>query len=423
MAGPELDGFTVDEPAASVRLLLPASRRSRLVMPAWNGNEFLLPDGRRPIIRTFTPLRVDADALRARHRSRRARRRASRRGGRARRRPAPPAAISGPGRGYTIDRDAPAFLLGRRRDRDPRDQPVARSAAAGRRRRRCTSRSRTRTRASTLPDAPATRSSSGTTSPPGAPPGDALVAAVRATELVAGTRVWVAGEAAAVQRIRRHLFDERGIPRAQTTIRGYWKHGRAGSRQGYVATGARSRHAYRNATTGSPTGDDAILATCARSAPRLVERLRRRVGLQHPQVQARRRRPRPHGRALSAMSWRADATALQVVRHVQVVDEGAPFRVVVEDGVDEADHHTVTLGHDRAAVGLRKRQALRPHGAPVLVDVAVEELVGVRATIVAPPAVGMEPGNGGDVVDARLPESHLHERIIALETFRDRDGR
>jgi NADPH-dependent ferric siderophore reductase len=40
--------------------------------------------------------------------------------------------------------------------------------------------------------------------------------------------VWVAGEAAAVQRIRRHLFDERRIPRSQTSVRGYWKHGRAG---------------------------------------------------------------------------------------------------------------------------------------------------------------------------------------------------
>jgi NADPH-dependent ferric siderophore reductase len=40
--------------------------------------------------------------------------------------------------------------------------------------------------------------------------------------------VWAAGEAAAVQRIRRHLFDDRGLPRAQTSVRGYWKHGRAG---------------------------------------------------------------------------------------------------------------------------------------------------------------------------------------------------
>jgi NADPH-dependent ferric siderophore reductase len=32
-----------------------------------------------------------------------------------------------------------------------------------------------------------------------------------------------------MQRIRRHLFDERGVPRPDTTVRGYWKHGRAGA--------------------------------------------------------------------------------------------------------------------------------------------------------------------------------------------------
>jgi NADPH-dependent ferric siderophore reductase len=63
---------------------------------------------------------------------------------------------------------------------------------------------------------------------PDAAPGDALAAAVRDADLAPGTRVWAAGEAAAVQRIRRHLFQDRGIPRAQTSVRGYWKHGRAG---------------------------------------------------------------------------------------------------------------------------------------------------------------------------------------------------
>ncbi len=63
----------------------------------------------------------------------------------------------------------------------------------------------------------------------GAPPGDALVAAVRAEEIATDAQVWVAGEAAAVQRIRRYLFEERNFPRGQTTIRGYWKAGRAGA--------------------------------------------------------------------------------------------------------------------------------------------------------------------------------------------------
>ncbi|MGH9136793.1 MAG: SIP domain-containing protein, partial [Acidimicrobiales bacterium] len=47
-------------------------------------------------------------------------------------------------------------------------------------------------------------------------------------QLAPGARVWAAGEAAAMQRIRRHLFEERGRSRRDATVRGYWKHGRAG---------------------------------------------------------------------------------------------------------------------------------------------------------------------------------------------------
>ena len=61
----------------------------------------------------------------------------------------------------------------------------------------------------------------------GGVPGGALVEAVTHTHIDAATRVWVAGEAAAVQQIRTHLFDTRGVPRAHAVVRGYWKHGRA----------------------------------------------------------------------------------------------------------------------------------------------------------------------------------------------------
>lgn len=68
--------------------------------------------------------------------------------------------------------------------------------------------------------------------PADAAPGDAFIAAVRASELVPGVRVWAAGEAAAVQRLRKHLFDERDVSRAQATVRGYWKRGRSGGTDG-----------------------------------------------------------------------------------------------------------------------------------------------------------------------------------------------
>jgi NADPH-dependent ferric siderophore reductase len=79
----------------------------------------------------------------------------------------------------------------------------------------------------TLPDHPRLRAE-WCHLPAGAPVGEALFDAVRGTEVPPEARVWAAGEAAAVQRIRRHLFDDRGLPRAAATIRGYWKHGRRG---------------------------------------------------------------------------------------------------------------------------------------------------------------------------------------------------
>jgi NADPH-dependent ferric siderophore reductase len=225
LTGTELEGLTVDEPAASVRLLVPAPPNGALVVPEWNGNEFLLPDGRRPAIRTFTPRRVDPDALELDleavvHGNGAASNWA------ATAEPGAEAAISGPGRGYTVDRGAPAFLLAGDETAIPAisqllevlppGTPVQVHIEAGRPDARVA-----------LPDHPRATVEWYDLAP-GAPPGAALVAAVARAELAPGERVWVAGEAAAVQRIRRHLFDERAKPRAETTVRGYWKHGRAG---------------------------------------------------------------------------------------------------------------------------------------------------------------------------------------------------
>ncbi|HUF84947.1 MAG TPA: siderophore-interacting protein, partial [Acidimicrobiia bacterium] len=111
LAGSELEGLTVEQPAASVRLLLPSPGSDELVMPTWNGNEFLLPDDRRPTIRTFTPLRVDPDELSLDVEI------VVHGGGAASEwaqaaQPGDRAALSGPGRGYDVDPEAPAFLLG-----------------------------------------------------------------------------------------------------------------------------------------------------------------------------------------------------------------------------------------------------------------------------------------------------------------------
>lgn len=224
-AGPDLEGLVVEHPAASVRLLLPSPGTHELVIPSWNGNEFLLPGGRRPTIRTFTPRRVDPEALEldleiVAHGDGPASAWAEEA------QPGDRAAISGPGRGYPVDRQAPGFLLAGDETAIPAigqllehlpDEAVAHvvievahpDARLG------------------LPHHPGA-SVEWCDLPPGAPPGDTLVAAVAAADLAPGTRVWAAGEAAAMQRIRRHLFEERGLPRTQAVVRGYWKHGRSG---------------------------------------------------------------------------------------------------------------------------------------------------------------------------------------------------
>ena len=136
------------------------------------------------------------------------------------------AAVSGPGRGYSIDAGANDFLLGGDETAIPAIGQLLQALP-------------TRTSVQVhievshpgarvaLPDHPLA-----TTAwhdlPTGASPGDALVDAVEGARFDTDVRVWVAGEAAAVQRIRRHLFEDRGLARTQVSARGYWKHGRVG---------------------------------------------------------------------------------------------------------------------------------------------------------------------------------------------------
>jgi NADPH-dependent ferric siderophore reductase len=223
LASPSLEGLTVRQPAASVRLLLPSPGTRELVIPSWSGNEFLLPDERRPAIRTFTPLPVASHLLELDiviHDGGVAS------GWASAVRVGDQAAVSGPGRGYTIDPEATGFLLVGDEAAFPAisqilpvlpgDRPVQVHLEVAH-------------PAARLPLPSHPRLAAEWHDPePDASPGDALVAAVRATDLDEGIRVWVAGEAAAVQRIRRHLFEDRMFPRARATVRGYWKHGRAG---------------------------------------------------------------------------------------------------------------------------------------------------------------------------------------------------
>jgi NADPH-dependent ferric siderophore reductase len=220
--GPELVGLEPGGPAASIRMLLPHD--GELVLPQWNGNEFLEADGSRPHLRTLTPLRVDrergeVDVDIVLHGSGpMATWAASAAVG-------DPVAISGTGRGYTIDADAPLLLGGDESalpalstilDALPPDASARALVEIGDPEAELDLR---------VPDEVTV---TWHVLPGGSPPGDALVEAVVSTSVAPDARVWVAGEAASVQRIRRHLFETLGLPRARCAVRGYWKHGRAG---------------------------------------------------------------------------------------------------------------------------------------------------------------------------------------------------
>jgi NADPH-dependent ferric siderophore reductase len=225
LTGGDLADMTLSDPAASVRLLLPSPGADDLVMPSWNGNEFLLPDGRRPVLRTFTPRRFDPDDLEldleiVLHGTGVASEWADAA------RPGDRAALSGPGRGYTVDLTAPAYVLAGDESAIPAISQLLEALPATMPVQVHIELADPAARLA-LPDHPAA-AVEWHDLPDGAPPGDALVAAVRAADLAPDARVWAAGEAAAVQRIRRHLFEERGLPRVLTSVRGYWKHGRSG---------------------------------------------------------------------------------------------------------------------------------------------------------------------------------------------------
>lgn len=236
LAGAELEGFDPGLPAASVRLLVPdPSERGDgalppptgpVALPTWNGNEFLRADGTRPPIRTLTPVRFDPTTNRldveiVLHGEGPLATWAA---------GAPvgdPTAVSGTGRGYAIDPTAPAFVLAGDESAIPAMSVLLAALAAEVPAIPVTTivESSGPTATVTLPSHPSATTSWVSSGPR---PGDALGAAVAALELPDGVRIWAAGEAAGVHRLRAHLFAERGIPRAHAVVRGYWKVGRGG---------------------------------------------------------------------------------------------------------------------------------------------------------------------------------------------------
>jgi len=216
LSGHALEGFDIGLPAASVRLLLPFGDE-KLEVPTWRGNEFLLADGQRPTIRTVTPVLFDANRLDVEvvlhgHGPLSQWATSAKPGDRL--------AVSGTGRGYDIDETALSFLIAG----DESAIPAIRTIIPA------------------LPE-PAhvqviieVRTGEGNVELPTRPnlnvswheqgadaPGDQLLRSIRETNHHPATQYWVAGEAAAVQRIRKYLFNDKKVDRSAAVVRGYWK--------------------------------------------------------------------------------------------------------------------------------------------------------------------------------------------------------
>ena len=219
--GEGLRELVAPEPASSVRLLVPSPGAADLVMPEWNGNEFLLPGGERPALRTFTPLRFDAARGRieleiVRHPGGAVSEWAETAG------PGDRAAISGPGRGWELDSGVRVLhLLGDETAVPAIGQLIELVDAAVSI--RVDIEVESGDAVQPLPDRPDVHASwhvRGADESPGA----TLVRAARSlSEVGTDGHIWAAGEAASMQAIRKHCFDVLGLSRSQTTIRGYWK--------------------------------------------------------------------------------------------------------------------------------------------------------------------------------------------------------
>jgi NADPH-dependent ferric siderophore reductase len=210
--------MSVDQPGMSLRVVVPWPGAA-LELPDWNGNEFLLADGSRPALRTFTPLRRDGDRLDleiVRHAG------GAISGWAESASVGDELAVSGPGAGYDVPGGASRLLVFGDETAIPAVGQLIEMAPDGvsldvhvevvdeAARYDLPSRAGTSVEWHVTPD--------------DATPGRQLAATVQQLDhLDDGTFVWAAGEASAMQAIRTHLFTTLGRERSRATVRGYWK--------------------------------------------------------------------------------------------------------------------------------------------------------------------------------------------------------
>ena len=226
LTGDELDGFATDGPASHVKLVFPAPGQERVALPVAGPDGLVWPPGQpRPLLRTYTPRRFDPvrgelDIDFVLHD----------RGGpasawAARARPGDTVVVAGPRGRYQPDPAADWHLIAGDETALPAIATVLEALPAGvpavvllevvnaEEQLPLESKADLRTTWLYRGDARA---------------GSALELAVQAAELPPGEgRVFLAAEANAIRRIRRHLIGERGIDKECLYTRGYWMYGEA----------------------------------------------------------------------------------------------------------------------------------------------------------------------------------------------------
>jgi NADPH-dependent ferric siderophore reductase len=220
LQGDDLTEMEPPQPAASVRLFTPFPGSNELPSIVWNGNAYRLADGTRPLIRTFTPLHFDSAAGRldldvVLHEA----------GATTRwlemAQPGDPVAVSGPGRGYTIDPEPAGYLLAGDESALPAIRQVIEAIAPDVVVRVVVEVGSSKA-CQELPFHPGV-DTKWAVRLVGAEPGSALLPALRAVEVDNAVTAWAAGEAGAMFHVRKYLLEECSLDRRRVTVRGYWK--------------------------------------------------------------------------------------------------------------------------------------------------------------------------------------------------------
>lgn len=222
VAGHDLADFAITSPGGHIKVFLPPAGHIGSHVPVPANPRDPQPGEPRPIVRTYTPRWFDPATGHlaidfAHHESgvATAWSRSVRVGD--------PIAVAGPGRGWEPDPDADWFLLGGDETAMPALIAIAAALPAT-------------AHATVVCEVPDLRDAQDMPSAAAlevrwrargnAPGGSELEPALADAGATTGSgRVWIAGEAGMVRRLRPHFLDDLGMARDHVTIRGYWKRG------------------------------------------------------------------------------------------------------------------------------------------------------------------------------------------------------